>query len=56
MVDHDVPVQALVADRAAMPALPPVVGTTVTTRLGRDYYVNSGGKCLLGAPGDDPAG
>lgn len=44
---HDVPALALVADRAAMAALPPVapvVGTTVTTRLGRDYYVNSGGN------------
>jgi hypothetical protein len=44
---HDVPAQALVADRAAMAALPPVapvVGTTVTTRLGRDYYVNTSGN------------
>jgi hypothetical protein len=44
---HEVPAQALVADRAAMAALPPVapaVGTTLTTRLGRDYYVNFGGN------------
>lgn len=43
---HDVPALALVADRAAMAAPPvaPVVGTTVTTRLGRDYYVNTGGN------------
>lgn len=42
-----VPAQALEADRAAMAALPPVApasGTTVTTRLGRDYYVNLGGN------------
>ncbi|MCV7056542.1 hypothetical protein H7I56_15400 [Mycolicibacterium gilvum] len=32
-------------DRAAMAVLPPVapaVGTTVTTRLGRDYYLTCG--------------
>ncbi|BBY67741.1 IS21 family transposase [Mycolicibacterium helvum] len=42
-----IPADALAADRAAMIALPPVapaVGTTVTTRLGRDYYVSSGGN------------
>lgn len=42
-----IPAEALAADRAAMAALPPVapvVGTTVTTRLGRDYYVNCGGS------------
>lgn len=41
------PADALVADRAAMSALPPVApvtGTTVTTRLGRDYYVSLGGN------------
>lgn len=41
------PAEALVADRAAMSALPPVApvtGTTVTTRLGRDYYVSLGGN------------
>jgi len=42
-----IPADALAADRVAMAALPPVapvVGTTVTTRLGRDYYVNCGGS------------
>ncbi|KMO73486.1 Integrase core domain protein [Mycolicibacterium chlorophenolicum] len=42
-----IPADALSADRAAMVALPPVApttGTTVTTRFGRDYYVNSGGN------------
>jgi hypothetical protein len=37
-----VPAEALVADRLAMAALPPVApttGTMVSTRLGRDYYV-----------------
>ena len=37
-----VPVEVLLADRLAMAALPPVApttGTTVSTRLGRDYYV-----------------
>jgi hypothetical protein len=37
-----VPAEALIADRVAMAALPPVApttGTTVSTRLGRDYYV-----------------
>ena len=42
-----VPGEVLVADRAAMSALPPVgptTGTTLTTRLGRDYYVAVGGN------------
>lgn len=42
-----IPAEALVADRAAMASLPPVApvtGTTVTTRLGRDYYVSIGGN------------
>ncbi|KLI03996.1 MULTISPECIES: IS21 family transposase [Mycolicibacterium] len=42
-----VPEQALTADRAAMAMLAPVaptVGTTSTTRLGRDYYVSLGGN------------
>ncbi|MDH6196051.1 transposase [Mycobacterium frederiksbergense] len=42
-----VPAEALSADRAAMAALPPVApstGTTMTTRLGRDYYVSLGGN------------
>lgn len=42
-----IPADALAVDRAAMVALPPVApttGTTVTTRLGRDYYVNCGGN------------
>lgn len=42
-----VPAQALAADRAAMVSLPPIaptVGTTTTTRLGRDYYVSTGGN------------
>lgn len=37
-----IPVEALIADRVAMPTLPPVppvTGTTVSARLGRDYYV-----------------
>lgn len=37
-----IPADALIADRLAMPTLPPVApttGTTVSTRLGRDYYV-----------------
>jgi len=37
-----IPVEALIADRVAMASLPPVApttGTTVSTRLGRDYYV-----------------
>jgi transposase len=37
-----VPAEALIADRMAMATLPPVApttGTTVSTRLGRDYYV-----------------
>jgi transposase len=37
-----IPAEALIADRMAMAALPPVApttGTTVSTRLGRDYYV-----------------
>ncbi|BBY13378.1 hypothetical protein MMARJ_41180 [Mycobacterium marseillense] len=42
-----VPADALAVDRAVMAALPPmapVTGTTVTTRLGRDYYVSAGGN------------
>lgn len=42
-----IPAQALSADREAMAALPPVApttGTTITTRLGRDYYVSIGGN------------
>jgi hypothetical protein len=42
-----IPAQALTADREAMALLPPVApstGTTVTTRLGRDYYVSLGGN------------
>lgn len=42
-----VPVEALSTDQAAMAGLPPVapaVGTTTTTRLGRDYYVSIGGN------------
>ena len=42
-----IPAQALAADRAAMAGLPPMaptVGTTTTTRLGRDYYVSTGGN------------
>lgn len=42
-----VPADALVVDRAAMAVLPPVApvtGTTVSTRLGRDYYVSLGGN------------
>lgn len=42
-----VPADALAVDRVAMAALPPVapaVGTTVTTRLGRDYYVSCAGN------------
>lgn len=42
-----IPAEALSADRAAMAALPPVApttGTTVSTRLGRDYYVSIGGN------------
>ncbi len=37
-----IPAEALIADRVAMATLPPVApttGTTVSTRLGRDYYV-----------------
>lgn len=39
-----IPADALVADRAAMATLPPVTGTTTTTRLGRDYYLSFGGN------------
>jgi len=42
-----VPAEALAVDLAAMVALPPVApttGTTVVTRLGRDYYVSCGGN------------
>ena len=41
------PAQALGTDQQAMAALPPVApttGTTMTTRLGRDYYVSIGGN------------
>jgi hypothetical protein len=44
-VTRMIPAQALTVDRAAMAGLPPVqptTGTTVTTRLGRDYYVTIG--------------
>ena len=37
-----IPAEALIVDRLAMASLPPVApttGTTVSTRLGRDYYV-----------------
>ncbi len=37
-----IPAEALIVDRVAMAGLPPVApatGTTVSTRLGRDYYV-----------------
>ncbi|MDG4668651.1 IS21 family transposase [Mycobacterium sp. 236(2023)] len=40
-----IPAEALIADRAAMATLPPVApatGTTVSTRLGRDYYAAIG--------------
>jgi transposase len=42
-----IPAEALSADREAMalvPPVPPRTGTTVTTRLGRDYYVSVGGN------------
>ena len=42
-----IPTQALIGDRTAMAELPPIapaVGTTVITRLGRDYYVSVGGN------------
>ncbi len=42
-----IPAQALAIDREAMAGLPPVApttGTTMTTRLGRDYYVSVGGN------------
>lgn len=42
-----IPAHTLGADRQAMAALPPLApttGTTITTRLGRDYYVNLGGN------------
>ena len=42
-----IPDRALMADRTAMAQLPPIaptVGTTLTTRLGRDYYVSVGGN------------
>jgi transposase len=42
-----VPAEVLGADRQAMAALPPVaptIGATVSTRLGRDYYVTVGGN------------
>lgn len=37
-----IPAEGLIADRVAMATLPPAapaIGTTVSTRLGRDYYV-----------------
>ncbi len=40
-----IPAEALIADRVAMAILPPVApvtGTTVSSRLGRDYYVAIG--------------
>ncbi len=42
-----IPADSLAADCAAMAALPPLApatGTTVMTRLGRDYYVSLGGN------------
>ena len=42
-----VPAQGLIVDRAAMAGLPPMaptVGTTTSTRLGRDYYLSTGGN------------
>lgn len=42
-----VPAQALATDRTAMADLPPMapsVGTATSTRLGRDYYVSTGGN------------
>lgn len=42
---HTVPAEAIAVDRAAMAVLSPVApatGTTVATRLGRDYYVDLG--------------
>ena len=42
-----IPADALAVDRLAMAVLPPIApstGTTVTTRLGRDYYVSLGGN------------
>lgn len=42
-----IPAQAVIRDRAAMAELPPMaptVGTRITTRLGRDYYVSVGGN------------
>lgn len=42
-----IPVEAITTDRQAMAALPPVApttGTTISTRLGRDYYVSLGGN------------
>ena len=42
-----IPAHALAADRQVMATLPPLApttGTTVSTRLGRDYYVSLGGN------------
>ncbi|OMC05618.1 transposase [Mycobacterium sp. NS-7484] len=42
-----IPADLLTADQVAMAGLPPLapaVGTTTTTRLGRDYYVSFGGN------------
>ncbi|WP_328813987.1 IS21 family transposase [Rhodococcus sp. NBC_00297] len=47
------PVDVLAEDRAAMGPLPPVcptVGTSVATRLGRDYYVAFGGSSYSAHP------
>jgi hypothetical protein len=48
-----IPAQVLAADRAAMAALPsvaPTTGTTVTTRLGRDYDVSIGANAYSVQP------
>ncbi|GAT03811.1 transposase [Mycolicibacterium fortuitum subsp. acetamidolyticum] len=45
-----IPADAHAADRAAMVSLPPVApttGTTVTTRLCRDYYLSCGGNARI---------
>ena len=53
-----IPAEALIADRVAMATLPPVApatGSTVSTRLGRDYYVAIASSTLFGASrGDRP--
>ena len=46
-VTRMIPAQVLSIDRETMAGLPPVApatGTTMTTRLGRDYYVSIGGN------------